>query len=72
VSIGVHSVIPDRKQTPATALAAADTLLHLAKQGGHNRVVGDADSARQTHPAAPRQSAREDRTVLLPRTSAVN
>lgn len=72
VSIGVHSVIPSRKQTPASALAAADTLLHVAKKSGHNRVISDADTVRQTHSAATRESAREDRTVLLPRHSAVN
>jgi diguanylate cyclase (GGDEF)-like protein len=72
VSIGVHSVVPSRKQTPASELATADTLLHVAKKSGHNRVIGDVDCVRETQPAATRESAREDRIVLLSRHSGVN
>lgn len=69
VSLGVHSVVPDRRQTAASALAAAETLLHLAKKNGHNRVVGDADAVRELRPAGSRENSREDRTLILPRTT---
>jgi diguanylate cyclase (GGDEF)-like protein len=73
VSIGVHSVVPDRRQSVAGALAAADTLLHLAKKSGHNRVMGDADAVQAQRPdASPDTSRRQDRTLVLRSHTAVN
>ena len=72
VSIGVHSVVPDRKQSMAGALAAAETLLHLAKKSGHNRVVADADAVQSRHPQDPRDTSQQERTLVLRGHTAVN
>lgn len=69
VSLGVHSLVPDRCESAASALAAAETLLQFAKRSGHNRVVGDADSLPVPHPAAAREGPHPDRTLILPRPS---
>lgn len=71
VSIGVHSLIPNRHQTVASALATAETLLHLAKHNGHNRTVGDAEAIRKQQPDASQEISRQDRTLVMPRPSAV-
>ncbi|MGH8403145.1 MAG: GGDEF domain-containing protein, partial [Gammaproteobacteria bacterium] len=71
VSIGVHSVVPSRKQSPASALLATDTLLYMAKKRGRNRVVADADAATGNSPDAKSDQASADKTVVLPRLKVV-
>ncbi|MGA9853092.1 MAG: GGDEF domain-containing protein [Gammaproteobacteria bacterium] len=67
VSIGVHTVIPSRKQSPAAALLAADTLLYMAKQRGHNRVLSDTDAIARKFPIIGADEAPADKTLILPR-----
>ncbi|MHB8423973.1 MAG: GGDEF domain-containing protein [Gammaproteobacteria bacterium] len=72
VSIGVHAVVPGRAQSSVSALAAADTLLYMAKQRGRNQVLSDnaALSGKTASAAAePRPQPVSDKTVILPRTN---
>ncbi len=70
VSIGVHSVVPTRNQSPASGLAAAETLLFMAKNRGRNCVVNDKDAASGNAPQLEAQASRADKTQLLPRSEA--
>ena len=72
VSIGVHAVVPSRSQSSVSALAAADTLLYMAKQRGRNQVLSDnaalsGKTARASAAAEPQPVS--DKTVILPRTN---
>lgn len=72
VSIGVHAVVPSRSQSSVSALAAADTLLYMAKQRGRNQVLSDnaAPSGKTASAAAePQPQPVSDKTVILPRTN---
>ncbi len=69
VSIGVHAVVPNRSQSPASALAAADTLLYMAKQRGRNQVLSDHDApSGKTASREAEQQPASDKTVILPWT----
>jgi diguanylate cyclase (GGDEF)-like protein len=68
VSIGVHTVVPTRNQSPASALLSADTLLYMAKQRGRNCVVSDKDAATSNVTIVEEYSSRPDRTLVLPRS----
>ncbi|MGA9856071.1 MAG: GGDEF domain-containing protein [Gammaproteobacteria bacterium] len=70
VSIGVHTVVPTRSQSPASGLAAAETLLYMAKNRGRNCVVADKDAASGNAPVFEKNAARADKTQLLPRSEA--
>ncbi|MGH8396944.1 MAG: GGDEF domain-containing protein [Gammaproteobacteria bacterium] len=72
VSIGVHAVVPSRKQSSASALLAVDTLLYLAKKRGRNRVVADSDAATGESTDAGSDQAATDKTVVMPRLKVVN
>ena len=71
VSIGVHTVIPTRKLSAESAWMTAETLLHLAKQRGHNRVICDQDANQGNRPDTAQDNSRSDRTVVLPRRVTV-
>lgn len=70
VSIGVHSVVPTRDQSPASGLAAAETLLFMAKNRGRNCVVNDKDATFGNTPLPEEHVSRADKTQLLPRSEA--
>ena len=70
VSIGVHTVVPTRNQSAASGMAAAETLLYMAKKRGRNCVVGDKDAASGNTPALEENPSRADKTQLLPRSGA--
>ncbi|HVC37360.1 MAG TPA: GGDEF domain-containing protein [Gammaproteobacteria bacterium] len=70
VSIGVHTVVPTRNQSPASGLLSADTLLYMAKKRGHNCVVSDKDVALGNAAAIEEDTSRSDKTQLLPRSEA--
>ena len=70
VSIGVHSVVPTRNQSPASGLATAETLLFMAKNRGRNCVVNDKDAASGNAPTLEEHASRADKTQLLPRSEA--
>ncbi|MGA9852091.1 MAG: GGDEF domain-containing protein [Gammaproteobacteria bacterium] len=71
VSIGVHSVVPSRKQTPASELMAANTLLYMAKQRGHNRVVSNTDAVMGKSSGAAADLGQSDKTLVLPRLKVI-
>ena len=72
VSIGVHTVVPTRNQSPATGLAAAETFLFMAKSRGRNCVINDKDAAAGDAPIFDRNAARAYKTQLLPRSEAAS
>ncbi|MDE2234292.1 MAG: GGDEF domain-containing protein [Gammaproteobacteria bacterium] len=70
VSVGVHTLIPTRNQSPASGLLATETLLFLAKNRGRNCVVSDRDAASGDGKAIQEKAPSADRTEILPRSQA--
>lgn len=72
VSIGVHTVVPTRNQSAASGMAAAETLLYMAKNRGRNCVVGDKDAVLGSATVLEGNASRADKTQLLPRSEAAS
>lgn len=68
VSIGVHTVVPTRNQSSASAMLSVETLLYMAKKHGRNCVVSDKDAATGDAAAIEETASQPDKTQVLPRS----
>jgi len=68
VSIGVHTVVPTRNQSSASAMLSVETLLYMAKKHGRNCVVSDKDAATGKAAAIEEAASQSDKTQVLPRS----